>query len=288
LTGFITKHRLPVNSTTAFLTPTLRNISHALTTDHALVGRPRDLYQKVLFVLEDMAVGRVAPGLVLAEVVRVLITMRAENISRISGLLAARGREKEGFPLSSEAIVVLTTQHLSCKNASRLPVLVVAAIYQAAGAKLSERMRPLHGHNAADLQTGALGDVEVCLVGDDSVVTAYEMKMRRITIDDIDAAVAKVAKASGRLDNYLFVTTDVIMPEVADYAKKFYEETGGVEIAILDCVGFLRHFLHMFHRMRVEYIEAYQDLVLAEPDSSVSQSLKEAFLALRRAAESGG
>ena len=44
LTKFINEHRLPVNPTTAFLTPTLRNIDHALNTDRELVGRPRDLY----------------------------------------------------------------------------------------------------------------------------------------------------------------------------------------------------------------------------------------------------
>ena len=66
-----------------------------------------------------------------------------------------------------------------------------------------------------------------------------------------------------------------------------YEKTDGTEIAILDCIGFLRHFLHLFHRIRSEYLEAYQALVLREPDSAVSQTLKEAFLALRQVAESG-
>jgi DNA adenine methylase len=61
---------------------------------------------------------------------------------------------------------------------------------------------------------------------------------------------------------------------------------GGVEIAIWDCIDFLRHFLHLFHRLRLGFLEAYQELVLAEPESAVSQPLKEAFLALRRAAES--
>jgi hypothetical protein len=46
LTKFINEHRLPVNPTTAFLTPTLRNIALPLTTDRELVGRPRDLYTK--------------------------------------------------------------------------------------------------------------------------------------------------------------------------------------------------------------------------------------------------
>lgn len=111
--------------------------------------------------------------------------------------------------------------------------------------------------------------------------------MKRVTIDDIDAAVTKIAKAPKRINNYLFVTTDKIDPDVSEYAAKFYEETGGIEIAILDCIGFLRHFLHLFHRVRVDYLNAYQKLVLDEPNSAVSQSLKEAFLALRQSAESG-
>jgi DNA adenine methylase len=58
-----------------------------------------------------------------------------------------------------------------------------------------------------------------------------------------------------------------------------------VEIVVLDCVGFLRHFLHLFHRLRTDFLDAYQELLLAEPDSAVSHALKEAFLTLRKAAE---
>ena len=74
--------------------------------------------------------------------------------------------------------------------------------------------------------------------------------------------------------------------EIREYARSKYDETGGVEIAILDCIGFLRHFLHLFHRLRKDFLDQYQVLVLREPDSAVSQALKEAFLALRQAAES--
>lgn len=56
---------------------------------------------------------------------------------------------------------------------------------------------------------------------------------------------------------------------------------------ILDCLGFLKHFLHLFHRIRTDFLDAYQEMVMAEPDSAVSQALKEAFLVLRQAAESG-
>jgi hypothetical protein len=287
LTAFINTNRLPVNPTTAFLTPTLRNINQALTTNRELVGRPRELYIKTLQLLDDVAQGRVSAEALFVETVRVLLQLRDEKMARMASLLNALERTTGALPLPSEAIVKLIGQHLACKNASRLPVLIVAAAYEAAGGRMGESLLPLNGHNAADFQTGSLGDVEICLIGEDSVVTVYEMKMKRVTIDDIDAAVTKIARGRGRIHNYLFVTTDVIDPSVAEYAATFYERSDGTEIAILDCMGFLRHFLHLFHRVRDQYLNAYQQLVLNEPDSAVSQTLKEAFLALRQSAESG-
>ena len=286
LTQFINSHRLPCNPTTAFLTPTLRNIALPLTTDRELVGRPRELYKTTLQLLEDVAEGRISADVLFVETVRVLLNLRDEKLARMNSLLDTLRRTEGALPLSSEAIVTLIGQHLACKNASRLPVLVVAAAYKAAGERLGESVCPLNSHNAAALQTGSMGDVEICLVGDDAIVTAYEMKMKRVTIPDIDAAVTKIARSSTRINNYIFVTTDKLDQDVIEYAATFYEETGGTEIAILDCVGFLRHFLHLFHRIRVDYLNAYQAFVLDEPDSAVNQTLKEAFLALRQAAES--
>ncbi|WP_297151910.1 hypothetical protein [Thermogemmatispora sp.] len=40
----------------------------------------------------------------------------------------------------------------------------------------------------------------------------------------------------------------------------------------------------ILHRIRNEFLDIYQQLLLAEPESSVRQELKEAFLALRLAA----
>lgn len=287
LTDFIKEHSLPLNSTTAFLTPTLRNINYSLTTDRELIGRPRDLYKKTLELLEDVADGRITADVLFVETIRVLLLLRDEKLTRIDSLCNTLAHTEAAMPLSSEAIVTLISQHLACKNASRLPVLVVAAAYKTAGDRLSESMLPLNSHNAADRQTGSLGDVEICIIGDDSIVTAYEMKMKRVTQDDIDVAVTKIVGAQNQIDNYLFVTSDVIDPSVTQYAATFYERTNGTEIAILDCINFLRHFLHLYHRIRTDYLTTYQALVLDEPDSAVNQTLKEAFLALRQVAESG-
>jgi hypothetical protein len=284
ITHFVYENRLPLNPTTAFLTPAFRNLDRPLTTDLDLVGRPRQVYKTTLQLLDDVYQKRVTAEDVLTEIVRILLLMREEKQRRINALLAGLSSE-DTLPLSSEEIVNLIEQHLKCKNSSRLPVLIVAAAYISVGEKLGEQILPLQSHNAADEQTGSFGDVEVCLENDDRVVTVYEMKMKRVTVDDIDRALEKITSTTNRIHNYIFITTDLISEDVKSYAAGCYERTGGTEIAVLDCIGFLRHFLHLFHRSRARFLDSYQSLVLNEPDSAVSQPLKEAFLALRQAAE---
>lgn len=202
-------------------------------------------------------------------------------------LLAGLKSSEDMTPLSAEAIVTLIQQHLNCRGSSRLPVLVVAAAYQAAEKHLGERVLPLQAHTAADEQTGALGDLEITLINDDDVITSYEMKLKKVTKLDIDRALQKIRNIGKKIDNYIFITTEIIGDDVKEYAKSIYEKTEGIEVVVLDCIGFLRHFLHLFHRLRFQFLETYQKLLLGESESSVRQELKEAFLALRQAAESG-
>lgn len=283
---FITKHNLPCNSTTAFLTPTLRNMDQTLTTKVVLVGRPATMYQDALRLLDGARAGRVSAQDVLDESIRLLLLERDARKVRLKTLLSGVGRVANAIPLSSEDTVDLIEQHLRCKGSSRLPVLIVAAAYEAARTRLGERVLNLTAHNAADEQTGAVGDVQITLLGEDKVVTAYEMKNKAVLHSDIDRALQKIASQGQYVQNYVFITTESASDDVREYARSKYAETGGVEIAILDCIGFLRHFLHLFHRLRKDFLDQYQVLVLRESDSAVSQALKEAYLALRQAAES--
>ncbi|HOC93413.1 MAG TPA: DNA methyltransferase [bacterium] len=285
ISRFITENSLPCNSTTAFLTPTLRNHNKPLFPDADLVGRPRGLYKSALIILNDVAQGGTSAEAVLTEIVRVLMIIRDERRSRMESLLQTLKQPGDSLPLSTERILKLLEMHLSCGHSSRLPVLMVAAAYNAASSKLGEKALPLKGHTAADEQTGALGDIEITLTNDDRVVTVYEMKSKRMTIDDIDRALRKLIEQETRVDNYIFITTDVIEKEIVDYASDVYARIGGTEIAALDCIGFVRHFLHLFHRLRISFLNEYQSLMLFEPDSAVSQPLKEAFLSMRHAAE---
>jgi len=284
LTAFVQKHRLPCNPTTAFLTPALRNRNQMLTADLNLVGRPPEVYRAALELLTDVAENRLSAKILLEETVRQLVVIRDENLQRMTSLLAQLGSARGSLPLSSEAILTLLEQHLKLPNSSRLPVLMVAAAYEAAGAKLGEQALSLSGHNTADRQTGAMGDVEVVLTDETQIVTAFEMKTRRVTREDIDLALQKLATSP--VENYIFITTEPIDPLLEDYARGLYTLTGGVEVVLLDCLGFIRYYLHFFHRKRSKFLAAYQSLLLEEPDSAVRPALKEAWLALRYAAES--
>jgi DNA adenine methylase len=275
------KYRLPCNPTTAYLTPAFRNLDRLLTTDLVLVGRPRDVYVSALEVLEQVHIRAEAAADMLQEIIRLLLIIKYEDEQRMEQLIADL-KQTDVLPLSSEQIVTLLTQHLSCKHSSRLPVLIVTAAYQTVKDMVGETNKPLEAHNAADKQTGSLGDVEIVLTNEDKIVTCYEMKDKRVIKTDIDVALQKLP--TNKLDNYVFITTDVIETEVAEYAKSLYEKTG-IEFAILDCVGFIRHFLHFFHRQRNTFLNIYQEMVLSEHTSAVPQPLKEAFLALRRVAE---
>lgn len=278
------KYKLPCNPTTAYLTPAFRNLDRLLTTDLVLVGRPREVYVNALQILDFIFKKEEKPENILQEIIRFLLIIKAEDELRMKQLIADLKQSEDVLPLASEEIVMLLIQHLNCKGASRLPVLIIASAYQTVKEQIGEVNKALQAHNAADKQTGSIGDVEITLTNDNQIVTCYEMKDKRVTKTDIDVALQKLSKAKNKIDNYIFITTDVIEIEVTEYAKSLYEKTS-VEFAVLDCIGFIRHFLHFFHRQRNIFLNIYQTMVLAEPTSSVSQPLKEAFLALRRASE---
>jgi hypothetical protein len=282
---FSLKYHLPVNDTTAFLTPALRNRNTVLTPELNLVGRPPIVYQAALKLLDGLQKDNITSLDLLAELLRWLILIRDEKKVRLELLLRGVYDASLGeIPLSVEEIIVLLEQHLQSPNSSRLPVLIVAAAYQTGGVLLGEEIRDLESHNAADKQTGSVGDIEVILPDDNNVITGYEMKMRKITVSDVEIALNKILQNS-TIQNYVFITTEYIDKQVQEYARSLYAKTGGREISILDCLSFARYFLHFFYRRRLEFVNTYQKLILEQPDSAVPQSLKESWLALRQAAE---
>ena len=286
VSNFILNHKFEVTKTTGFLTPAFRTKNGILERDTELNGKHPAAYTAVLGLLNDVHDNVLKGGPILNELVRLLIVQRDKNREAISTKLEQLELvESDSFvPLSSENIVNLIKGQFDIAGASRLPVLLVTAAYNCIEGKLGEKVLPLNAHNAADSQTGSLGDVEVTLRSDDEIVTVYEMKMKRVIDTDILGALTKLVGRK-KIDNYIFITTDVIDPIVQSQARDLYTKYG-VEFVILDCIGFVRHFLHLFHRHRVDFLNAYQKLILSEPPNTVPQTQKELWLAARLAAES--
>jgi hypothetical protein len=206
--------------------------------------------------------------------------------ARIKILLSGVNRVPGAVPLSTEDTLNLIEQYRRCKGSARLPFLIVAAVYNVANAELDGGVLRLATRHSAKGQASAPREIQIRLAGDDKTVILCEMKNKAVQRGDIDRALQKIAAQGKCVQNYIFISTETVAEDIREYARSKYDETGGVEIAILDCIGFLRHFLHLFHRLRKDFLDQYQTLVLHEPDSAVSQALKEAFLALRQAAES--
>ena len=280
---FIHQYQLPCNSTTAFLTPAFRTIETAITKNTFEKCRPSYVYQDMMDILDYVELHANTAKNILTQMLADLLLVKHETETRVSQLIEGLSSSRE-LTLSSEEITTLLQQHLKCKGSSRLPVLMVAAAYQAVQHLTKETNKPLFSHNAADSQTGAIGDIEITLQGDDNTITCYEMKKKKVSTDDIYVCVEKIVQQQHKPDNYIFITTDSIGEDVKELASSFYNKID-VEIAVLDCIGFINHFLHFFHRFRTSFLDHYQQLVLDEPTSAVSQPLKEAFLSLRRVAE---
>ncbi len=130
-----------------------RNRDITLTPNINLFGRPPHIYKATLQLLTDVYEGSITAEDLLAETLRRLLIIRDEQNLRLNTWMETLKAAAGTIPLSSEDILTLIEQHLKSPNASRLPVLVVAAAYESAKEFLGERALPLHGHNAADRQT---------------------------------------------------------------------------------------------------------------------------------------
>lgn len=86
---FVIEHYLPCNNTTAFLTPSFRNTNAILTPEVHLVGRPQQLFQTTLDLLNDVQEEKVSAEDLLALTVRWLLISRDEQKMRLgSGFMS--------------------------------------------------------------------------------------------------------------------------------------------------------------------------------------------------------
>lgn len=287
ITPFILKYKLPCDPTTAFLTPAFRTLNIPLTQDVELQGKPKEVYRKVIDILNLVQLAQLDPKELLSELIRRLILLREQRQQQLAQLHREVELSKDVEQFSVEKITNLLKQHLSCPHSSRLPVLILRAAYNTVHDLINKQVGAIHPHTAADKATGAAGDIEITLLNTGDIVLIYEVKAKKLTVEDIQLAVQKLDRVSlpHQPSQYVLITTEPVDEFLHSAAAELYEKTG-VEFMILDCLGFVKHFLHLFYERRMSFLDEYQKLVIDEPENAVSHELKLAFLALRLALSS--
>jgi DNA adenine methylase len=283
----VEQFKLPLNPTTGFLTPSFRTLSLPIPEKLGdVIGKYRQVYNAFSSIIHKVQSGELDAEEVLVALLQKLIHLKREREEKIKEKLQSASGELD---LSAEDIVEIVERLLTLPRASRIPVLVVAALHITIEKCLGQKVRPLESHRAADSKTGSLGDIE--LVADDgSVVRVYEIKDREITETDIHNALEKIARLEQerrrKLKQYLFITTKSVDKSVLLVARNMYREIG-IEMAVLDCLGFTRHFLHLFFPFRLQFISNLTKLLMEEPDSSLNHAVKEYYLTLLNVLQSG-
>ncbi|GEM_PF-1259066 len=275
----VSRYKLPLIRTTGFLTPAFRTLSLPIPEKLGeVVGKNKQVYNAFSSIVHKVHYGELRAYDVLLALLQRLILLKR----RREELLSERLQNLEGLAVSVEDIVAVLKQLLTLPRASRIPVLITAALHKTIEACLGYRVKPLESHTAADSKTGNLGDVELVL-DDGSVVKVYEIKSKKVTEADIYIALRKISaldeQERKKLKQYLFITTEQTEESVLLETRKVYKKTG-IEMAILDCIDFVRYFLHLFFPLRGKFVENLTQLIVAEPDSAVSYKIKEHYLNL--------
>jgi DNA adenine methylase len=100
-------YSLPINVTTAFLTPGFRTKNIVLKINTQLEGWPAEMYEALLQLFDDIQGNRVKAGALMDEVIRLLIVEREQRQASLQNLVRDIRRTTDKLPLSVEDIVAL-------------------------------------------------------------------------------------------------------------------------------------------------------------------------------------
>jgi DNA (cytosine-5)-methyltransferase 1 len=201
-----------------------------------------------LNILDAAATGRVSAADVLVEFFRLELALKSQRQS-----VAQQSMLHHNSPgVSIRDIVSSLGSHFALPNASRLPVIALYSIYHSLLTEFSRyaglRLRPLEEHSAADLHTGALGDIEVESVASSDVVEVVEVK-HGVTIDDemIRTACDKIVRSGGSVKRYYILST-MDKTNVSATGWEMIEEmreTRGCEIVVNGVLPTLKYYLRL-------------------------------------------
>ena len=148
-------------------------------------------------------------------------------------------------------IIAALDKHFKSPNSAQLPVIAIYSLYQFLVKEVESyrnlKLKKLEKHQASDLRTGAVGDIELeDFEGD--VIEGVEVK-HRIEIDITILLRAKEKILKSKLKRYYILTTHqnclTIYEDVLDVIRQVYNNHG-CQIIINGVLPTIKYYLRMF------------------------------------------
>ena len=172
-------------------------------------------------------------------------------------------------------ILGVLNEHFSVTNSAHLPVIAIHSIYEMLIEQVSQyqgcTLRPLESHQASDLRTGAVGDIEI-EDADGVVIEGVEVKHGlRIDQPIVMAAEEKIMKS--QIKRYYILTTHSSCnsgdPEVHTIIRKVYK-SHGCQIIPNGVYPTIRYYLRMMSNPS-EFLRRYSDNLAKRSDVTSDQ-----------------
>lgn len=173
--------------------------------------------------------------------------------------------------------------HFSLPNSAHLPVIAIYSIYELlikeVGNYSGLSLKALESHQASDLRTGSVGDIEL-EDSDSDVIEGVEVK-HGIKIDLPILLRAKEKILKSRLKRYYILTThsscSVIGDDVLDVIRDIYS-SHGCQIIINGVIPTIRYYLRMCSNPS-EFINNYSKNIVSQ--SSVTTEHLEKWISIQ-------
>jgi len=189
ITPFLRKHEFPSMSESGWLTRSLEQ-PYPYTLEYKGKISPKEIAEAFLSILNELEVDKYSAEIMLKYVFKQLVIQREKKSIKL-----VRPRE-----ITIDKAIYILEKHFSYKyqkgfGASRLPVLALYGVYKCLVDEVKRfnlcKLAQLENHTSSDLQSGAVGDIEI-FDKNNKILEAVEIKWNRpITMDTIQIAFDK-------------------------------------------------------------------------------------------------
>ncbi len=259
ITPFLRKHEFPSMSESGWLTRSLEQ-PYPYTLDYKGKISPKELAEAFLLTLDELEVRQASPNAMLRYIFKQLLTQREKKTIKL-----VRPRE-----ITIANAINILEKHFSYKykegsGASRLPVLAIHAVYQCLIEEVKRfnscKLAKLESHTSSDLQSGAVGDIEIFDANGD-ILEGVEVKWNRpITKDVVQLAFDKFRVT--KIQRYYILSNikpDGLETETINDIVQKIKISHGCQVIVNGIIDTLKYYLRLLNDTS-NFVELYVSLV---------------------------